>query len=277
MTVQDTAPAPQQENPEAEESQQQPPQQEASQTPDSDDLQQQEGESDVDWQKRYNDSLREYNTKLKPRLDQATFIAQQAGFDSVEDLYEAIRNQQVSQEETPEADKVDPSKKSDNNDKGKKEKPNAAVPDDVMKKIEALESDKKERQKKEIDSEFNTFYSNFPDAKGQESEVTSLAQGLWRTKQGNKYKYDKLSDALKDAWIIINKESFVEKAKLESLANSRMNDAAKESVLGGSSSSREGAPGKTVTLTADQRRVAAQFIRKGVFKDEAEYAKFIPK
>lgn len=223
-------------------------------------------ESDnTDWKKRYNDSTREVNSKLKPALEKANYIAQKTGYSSVEELYAAIKEQEMNEAN------VQPEES-----KAPKEPATTApainpaeVVEPLAKDVEMLKKEQAKRNKQEIDAEFEAFYEAYPEAKEREAELLELTKPLWRTQVGGKYKYERLREALQDAYLIANKEQFMEKSKLDALTELQKQSGAAQSLLG--SSSRKAAPAKQVQLTPEQRRVAQKFIDKGIFKDEQEY------
>lgn len=213
----------------------------------------------TDWKKRYNDSNREVTTKLKPALDMATEIAKKTGYNSVEELYAAIKEQEKMEATQPAPVVTQPTV----------QPTPAPTVDPIKQDVESLKADQQRRMKQEIDQEFASFYEAYPEAKEKEAELVEIAKPLWRTQVGGKFKYGQLREALQDAYFLSNKEQFMEKSKLDALTEVQKQAGAAQSLLG--SSSKKTTPVKHVQLTPEQRRVAQRFIDKGVFKDEQDY------
>lgn len=228
-------------------------------------------ESDnTDWKKRYNDSTREVNSKLKPALEKANYIAQKTGYSSVEELYAAIKEQEMNEANVQPQSPVETNRNSSQSQPAPATTVNpAAVVEPLAKDVEMLKKEQAKRNKQEVDAEFEAFYEAYPEAKEKEAELLELTKPLWRTQVGGKYKYERLREALQDAYLIANKEQFMEKSKLDALTELQKQSGAAQSLLG--SSSRKAAPAKQVQLTPEQRRVAQKFIDKGIFKDEQDY------
>jgi len=213
------------------------------------------------WEKRYKDSQREFEKKWKPMKEKSDFVAQQVGFQTIDELYEAARAEQMQKREQTTVAQPAPEKK-----------PELTVPPELDKRISTLEADRKEKKKQEIDKEFDAFYEQFPEAKDMEADLVDMAKPLWSSKKGKAFKYDRLQDALKDAYLVLNKEKFIEQQKLEAFAKFKAEQGASQSLLGNTSKSKKDS--SDAQLTPEQEKVFQAQFKRGVFKDRKEYLQY---
>jgi hypothetical protein len=216
------------------------------------------------WEKRYKDSQREFEKKWKPMKEKSDFVAQQVGFQTIDELYEAARAEEMQKrEQTPAKEPV------------AEKKPEVTVSPELDKRLSTLEADRKEKKKQEIDKEFDVFYEQFPEAKEMEADLVDMAKPLWGSKGKKGFKYSRLQDALKDAYLVLNKEKFMEQGKLEAFAKLKAEQGASQSLLGNTSKSKKDV--SDVQLTAEDEKVYQAQFRRGIFKDRKEYLKYSKK